>query len=170
MYVLLDANVTAGYYLPRSLNSVKAQQRIEILFDSVRSRQADHFFYLPNFCVAEVFSVFMKHSFGTWNKQVKKGTIDTRYTAHPAQARRWEKQGYPVEVQDRDADGNPRGWRCSVPKDAVRFRRVRDGQVVKRRTGGGRQFRAIDRPSERRAVPSKTPATRSGTAGGETCH
>ena len=31
------------------------------------------------FCVAEVFSVFMKHSFGTWNSHVKKkGTIDTR--------------------------------------------------------------------------------------------
>ena len=92
------------------------------------------------------------------------------YTAHPAQARRWSKQGYPVEVQDRDAGGTPRGWQCSVPKEAIRFRRVRDGQVVRRKTGGGRQFRAIDRASERRAAPSKIPATRSGTAGGETCH
>jgi len=25
------------------------------------------FFYIQNFCVAEVFSVFMKHSFGSWN-------------------------------------------------------------------------------------------------------
>ena len=78
MYLLLDANVTAGYYLPRCLDSVKAQQRIELIFDAVRSGEAEHFFYLPNFCVAEVFSVFMKHSYGTWNKQVKKGTIDTR--------------------------------------------------------------------------------------------
>jgi len=78
-YVLLDANVTAGYYLPRSLNSVKARGRIENIFDAARSKQVDFFFYLPNFCVAEVFSVFMKHSFGTWNQHVAgKGTIDTR--------------------------------------------------------------------------------------------
>ncbi len=79
MYLLLDTNVTAGYYLPRSLNSAKAKQRIEVIFNSVRSGATKHFFYLPNFCVAEVFSVFMKHSFGTWNSHIKKkGTIDTR--------------------------------------------------------------------------------------------
>ena len=45
----------------------------------MRSGESEHFFYLPNFCVAEVFSVFMKHTFGTWNNHVKKkGTIDTR--------------------------------------------------------------------------------------------
>jgi hypothetical protein len=79
VYLLLDSNITAGYYLPRSLNSKKAKDRIQTIFDSVRSGESDHFFYLPNFCVAEVFSVFMKHTFGTWNSHVKKkGTIDTR--------------------------------------------------------------------------------------------
>jgi hypothetical protein len=79
LYVLLDTNVTAGYYLPRSLNSVKARERIENIFDSARSKLTEIFFYLPNFCVAETFSVFMKHSFGKWNTHVKKkGTIDTR--------------------------------------------------------------------------------------------
>lgn len=79
MYLLLDANVTAGYYLPRSLNSKKARERIANIFDSARSGRSGFFFYLPNFCVAEVFSVFMKHSFGAWNSHVKKkGTIDTR--------------------------------------------------------------------------------------------
>lgn len=79
MYILLDANVTAGYYLPRSLNSKLAQLRIQMIFDSVRSGATDHFFYIPNFCVAEVFSVFMKHAFGSWNRHVKsKGTIDKR--------------------------------------------------------------------------------------------
>src|SRR5690625_5821185 len=72
MYLLLDANVTAGYYLPRSLNSKKAKDRIANIFDSARSGRSDFFFYLPNFCVAEVFSVFMKHSFGAWNSHVKK--------------------------------------------------------------------------------------------------
>ena len=92
------------------------------------------------------------------------------YTAHPAQARRWIKQGYPVEVSQCDSAGEPCAWRCTVPKDAVRFRQVRNGQVVRRRTGTGRQFCANDGASEPRAAPRKTPATRSGTAGGKTCH
>jgi hypothetical protein len=79
MYVLLDANVTAGYYLPRSLRGKRAAGRIENVFDSVRSGASNHFFYIPNFCVAEVFSVFMKHAYGHWNSHVrKKGTIDKR--------------------------------------------------------------------------------------------
>jgi hypothetical protein len=79
VYLLLDANVTAGYYLPRSLGSKRARERIAAIFDSVRSGASDHFLYIPNFCIAEVFSVFAKHSFGRWNPHVKnKGTIDTR--------------------------------------------------------------------------------------------
>lgn len=79
MYVLLDTNIVAAYYLPRCMHSKRAVKRITNLFDSVRSRQTDHFFYLPNFCVAEVFSVFMKYTFGSWNRHVKAtGTIDTR--------------------------------------------------------------------------------------------
>src|SRR4051794_28271159 len=79
MYLLLDANVTAGYYLPRSLPSKLARDRISNIFDSVRSGAEDHFFYIPNFCVAEVFSVFMKHAFGSWNNHLRaSGTIDKR--------------------------------------------------------------------------------------------
>lgn len=78
MYFLLDANVTAGYYLSRSLKSKRARERIELIFDSVRSGQRNDFFYIPNFCVAEVFSVFMKHCFGSWNTHVGQ-TIDTRH-------------------------------------------------------------------------------------------
>ena len=79
MYLLIDSNVTAGYYLPRSLNSKRARERITTIFDSVRSGETDHFLYIPNFCIAEVFGVFAKHSFAGWNSQVKKkGTIDTR--------------------------------------------------------------------------------------------
>ena len=84
------------------------------------------------------------------------------YTAHPAQARRWAKQGYPIEVADRDEAGTPCAWRARVPKDAVRFRRVQDGKVVKRRTGVGRQFRAIDRASERRTATGATSASPGG--------
>ena len=77
-YILLDANVTAAYYLPRSTGSANTKNRAQILFDSARSGQHDFFFYLPNFCVAEVFSVFMKYSFGHWNSHVKKNPLDTR--------------------------------------------------------------------------------------------
>ena len=84
------------------------------------------------------------------------------YTAHPTQARRWAKQGYPVEVFDRDEDGTPLGWRCRVPKEAIRFRRVQDGQVVKRNTGAGRRFCAIDGASERRTTSGETSASPTG--------
>ena len=84
------------------------------------------------------------------------------YTAHPAQAKRWEKQGYPVEVMDEDADGTPRGWRCRVPKEALRFRRVKDGAVVKRRTGAGRRFCAIDGASGGQAVAREASGPREG--------
>jgi hypothetical protein len=79
MYLLIDANVAAGYYLPRSLRSLRARARIPLLLDSIRSRASQHFLYIPNFCIAEVFSTFAKHSFGHWNPHVKKqGTIDSR--------------------------------------------------------------------------------------------
>src|SRR3989304_10364101 len=79
MYILLDANVTAGYYLKRSINSIKAFERITNIFNSVRSGGTNHFFYIPNFCIAEVFNVFMKHAYSRWNNHLKKkGTIDKR--------------------------------------------------------------------------------------------
>jgi len=80
MYILLDANVVAGYYLPRSMPFKRARDRIECILDSVRSKATDHFLYIPNFCIAEVFSVFAKHAFGDWNPHVKRsgGPLDKR--------------------------------------------------------------------------------------------
>jgi len=79
MYFLIDTNVAAGYYLPRSLNSIKARNSIRLILNYIRTYPGEHFIYIPNFCVAETFSVFMKHSFGQWNRHVQsKGTIDTR--------------------------------------------------------------------------------------------
>lgn len=80
MYLLLDANIVIGYYMPRGLNHPNLKSRIRNLVDSVRSESTNHFLYIPNFCIAEVFSVFAKHSFGKYNQHVKKagGTIDTR--------------------------------------------------------------------------------------------
>jgi len=79
MYFLLDSNVVAGYYLPKSLNSKKARKRIELILNFIREDKKDNFLYIPNFCVAEVFSVFMKYTYSAWNRHVKtKGTIDAR--------------------------------------------------------------------------------------------
>lgn len=77
-YLLLDTNVVAAYYLPRSHASKKASERIQIIMDSVRSGgTSELFLYIPNLCIAETFGVFAKHTFGKWNNQVKK-TLDTR--------------------------------------------------------------------------------------------
>ena len=80
MYLLLDTNMILGYYLPRSMNHVKARDRIKNIINSVRSGKSDHFFYLPNICIAEAFSNLAKYSFGQNNRHVIKngGTIDTR--------------------------------------------------------------------------------------------
>jgi hypothetical protein len=78
VFILLDANVTAGYYLPRSLKHARAVERIENLLDSIRAGDAQHFLYIPNFCIAEVFGVFMKYAFGRWNRDVKGKTLDKR--------------------------------------------------------------------------------------------
>lgn len=83
MYFLLDANIAAAYYLPRSHSNLKVRERTEMIIDHIRSHRKDHFIYIPNICIAETVSVFIKHSFGKWNKHLKsKGTIDKRVYAN----------------------------------------------------------------------------------------
>jgi hypothetical protein len=78
-----------------------------------------------------------------WNEDEQQAHL---YTAHEPQAKRWIKWGYEVRVYDRDRAGNPTGWEAMAEKDAVRFRRVRDGKVVRRRDHGrGRPFGAEKR-------------------------
>ena len=57
------------------------------------------------------------------------------YAADAAQAHRWTQLGYDVRVQGTDRDGRPRGWTATGPSGCVRFRRVRNGAVVKRVNG-----------------------------------
>lgn len=72
-FLLLDANVVAGYYLPESLGSTKARDRIRIVIESVRNLgRPDIFLYIPSLCIPEVFSVFAKYHLSTWNNHVKK--------------------------------------------------------------------------------------------------
>lgn len=62
MYILGDANIAAGYYLPRSLRSAGARGRARPLVDAIRSGAWPHKLKMPNFCIAETFGVFAKHS------------------------------------------------------------------------------------------------------------
>ena len=68
------------------------------------------------------------------------------YTAYEGQAKRWRKLGYDVQVFDRDRQGRVTGWGATAEVAAVRFRRVRDGKVIKRRGHGrGRPFPGVAR-------------------------
>jgi rRNA-processing protein FCF1 len=78
MYCLFDASVIAAYYCPKTTRSHKVVENARNLIESVRSGASNHFFYIPNFCIAEIFSVFMKYAYSGWNKQTKRGRIDGR--------------------------------------------------------------------------------------------
>ena len=67
-----------------------------------------------------------------WDREQR---IVQLYTADPAQARRWVQLGYDVKVQGTDRDGRPHGWTATGPSGCVRFRRLRNGAVVKRVNG-----------------------------------
>lgn len=72
-FVLLDANVVAGYYLPESLDWKRARPRIKELIESVRAGASPEvFLYIPSICIAEVFAVFNKYTHATWDGRVNK--------------------------------------------------------------------------------------------------
>ena|SRR5438093_6906194 len=78
------------------------------------------------------------------------------YTAYPAEATKWERLGYSVEVCGRTNAGEPRGWQARAPLEALRLRRLVNGQVASRRRGhsfgvGGRTLAPSDprNPQER---------------------
>lgn len=75
VFCLLDTSVIVPYFIPRAHKNSEVHVRIAALIESVRSGMTNHFFYIPNFCIAEVFSTFAKYAYGNWNKQVKSGTI-----------------------------------------------------------------------------------------------
>jgi hypothetical protein len=72
------------------------------------------------------------------------------YTADPLQATRWTKFGYHVTVTDRSRDGTPRSWSAKGCPGCVRFRRLKDGAIVKRTTAG--RNLPVQRPSRGRAA------------------
>jgi hypothetical protein len=72
-FVLLDANLVAGYYLPESLSLVSARPHIQNIIDGVRKGGSPEvFLYIPEICIPEVFAVFARYFFATWDNQVRK--------------------------------------------------------------------------------------------------
>jgi hypothetical protein len=68
LYVLLDANVLAGYYAPKTLIRGNAAERIKMLIDSVRCGCSSHIRLLtPEICMAEAQTVLSKYCIRKWN-------------------------------------------------------------------------------------------------------
>ena len=74
-FCLFDTSVIVPYFLPKAHKNSEVHARAAALIESVRSGITNHFLYIPNFCIAEVFSTFAKYAYGDWNKQIKSGTI-----------------------------------------------------------------------------------------------
>ena len=55
------------------------------------------------------------------------------WTAYEPDARAWHRAGYAPRVFQSDSEGLPVSWRAEVPVEAIRWGRVQDGAVVKRR-------------------------------------
>ena len=72
-FLLLDASVVVPYYLPKAARHKKVPGRISTLVDSVRKGLSAHLFlYVPNTCIGEVFDVFNRFCWASWNPQVRK--------------------------------------------------------------------------------------------------
>lgn len=90
MYFLVDSSVVVAYYLPARTRSRRAARAIELIIDSNRTNVRSDFFYIPNFCIAEVFDAFTKHALSKWNRHVKPyGTLDKR--VYKSLVRQFEK-------------------------------------------------------------------------------
>jgi hypothetical protein len=78
LYLLLDANVVADFFLGTHAGNQKAAGRIQAIVEAVRTQAVTSIvLYVPNICIPEVMSAFDKQAFGIWNKQVK-NKLDVR--------------------------------------------------------------------------------------------
>jgi hypothetical protein len=62
MYCLFDASVIVPYSSPTTHENKNVHTFAVNIIESVRSGASNHFLYIPNFCIAEVFSTFSKHA------------------------------------------------------------------------------------------------------------
>ncbi|MGQ9474680.1 MAG: hypothetical protein ACUVRX_03180 [Actinomycetota bacterium] len=72
-YFLLDSNIVVSYYLTDASRSKKVEERARLIIDCVKKGgKPEWFLLIPNICIAEIFNVFAKYCYGTWNPYVKK--------------------------------------------------------------------------------------------------
>jgi hypothetical protein len=55
------------------------------------------------------------------------------WTCYEPDARRWARAGFEVKVYASNSEGMPMSWSAQVPSEAIRYRRVQDGKVVRRK-------------------------------------
>lgn len=72
LYLLLDANILTGYYIPESISRKTAERIKNILECCRKGGKPDWYLIVPNIVTAEVFSAFDKYCYATWNSHVKK--------------------------------------------------------------------------------------------------
>ena len=79
-HLLVDSCVAAAYYVPACAGYMDSlAPRAKILIDHCRHDQGRYRLMIPNFCIAEVFSILAKYRFGKWNKHVKKTMSEVEY-------------------------------------------------------------------------------------------
>ena len=77
-HVLIDACVAAAFFAEKTTRSKKLRTRAMSLFKG-GSESFETNLLIPNFCIAEVFSVFEKYRWGrTWNRHVSKANSLTK--------------------------------------------------------------------------------------------
>jgi len=143
-HVLLDSNVIAAHYAPKSTKNATLATRATALLTG-SSPDLEIKFLTPNFCIAEVFAVFEKYRWGhTWNKQVKKA--NTLTNAEFASARDGFRNAIHNGAKILQADLNRYHVLCadliSPINNAYKINRVRGGAVAKEKA--------------KRTVPAKT--------------
>lgn len=54
-------------------------------------------------------------------------------TASPGVEKKWKRLGWKPTIKDRDKSGKPWVWECKVPVRAITFRRLKNGELPKRK-------------------------------------
>lgn len=85
-YVLLDANVPAASFAPKTTGNQTFLTRASSMLSGF-TPDLEVQFLIPNFCIAEVFAVFEKYRWGrTWNAHVKAANTMTPIEFEAARA------------------------------------------------------------------------------------
>ena len=84
-YVIIDSCVIASYYVSESSHRYpEVAERARIIVNHVKSKAGSEIrLVVPNICIPEIFGIFSKYRYGSWNRHVKGHQINdiTYWTA-----------------------------------------------------------------------------------------